>query len=220
MNLTLGQLLDAFATYNQSIWPAQVIAYLLSLVALLPLLRPSRPATRLATAILAFYWLWISLMFWWPARSSFPPAPLLTVIFVLQGVLFLAEAVKPHLSFHLAGDAPSVSGVLLIGYALIYPLVGLLFGHVYPRMALSSLFPCPLVVFTLGLLLTSRQKVPKYLLFIPLFWSLSGFYWAFLGMREDVGLIVAGLLGAWLIWRRDREVSVTEHAREAASAAR
>lgn len=220
MNLTLGQLLDAFAIYNQSIWPAQVVAYLLSLIALFPLLRPSRSATRLAAAVLAFCWLWIGLMFWWPVRSSFPPAPLLTAIFVLQSILFLAEVVRPHLSFRLAGDAPSISGMLLIGYALVYPLVGLLLGHVYPRMALGNLFPCPLVVFTLGLLLTSRPRVPKFLLIIPLFWSLSGFYWAFLGMREDIGLVVAGLLGAWLIWRRDREVSIAEHAREATSATR
>lgn len=220
MNLTLNQLLEAFATYNQSIWPAQVIAYLLSLVALFALLRPSRPITRLANAVLTFYWLWIGLMFWWPARGSFPPAPLLSVIFVLQGILFLTEAIRPHLYFNFTGDTSSISGVLLIGYALVYPLVGLLFGQVYPRMALSNLFPCPLVVFTLGLLLTSRQKVPKYLLFIPLFWSVSGFYWALLGMREDVGLVVAGILGAWLIWHRDWEVPATEHAQEATSPAR
>lgn len=220
MNLTLEQLLDAFAIYNQSIWPAQVIAYLLSLVALLPLLRPSRSATRLTTAVLAFCWLWIGLMFWWPVRGTFPPAPALTAIFLLQAILFLAEVVRPHLSFRVVGDASAISGVLLVGYALVYPLVGLLLGHVYPRMALGNLFPCPLVVFTFGLLLISRLRVPKYLLIIPLFWSLSGFYWAFLGMREDVGLVVAGLLGAWLIWRRDREVPVTGPAREAASATR
>ena len=70
-------------------------------------------------------------------------SPDLTAIFALQGVLLLTEVVRPHLAFGFAGDAFFYGGIVLIGYALIYPLVGSLFGHAYPRMALSTLFPCP-----------------------------------------------------------------------------
>jgi hypothetical protein len=216
MNLTLDQLLQAFATYNQSIWPAQAIAYGLTLLALLPLLRPSRTATRLTAAILAVFWAWIGLMFWWPVRDAFPPAPFLAAVFVLQGIFFLAEVANPHLFFRLSGDTRSIIGILLFIYTLIYPLVGMLFGHAYPRMALSALFPCPLVVLTFGLLLTSQKRIPKHLLVIPFIWGLSGFYWVFFGMREDAGLVVAGLLGTWLIWRQPREAPLAGQGREAA----
>ena len=218
MNLTLDQLLQVFATYNQSIWPAQMIAYVFSLLALLPLLRPSTTATRLSAAILAFLWLWIGLMFWWPARDSFPPALFLTAVFVLQGIFFVSELVRPHLFFQLSGDSLSIFGILMIFYTLIYPLVGLLFGHAYPRMALSTLFPCPLVVFTFGLLLINRQLVPKYLLLIPFIWSLSGLVWVSLGMWEDAFLFLGGILGTWLIWRRDKAAAF-ERPQEAANLA-
>ncbi len=176
----------------------------------------SKPARfRNSGLPLAVAWVHVLVAF----QKFFSPAPILTAIFALQGVLLLTEVVSPHLAFGFAGDAFSYGGIVLIGYALIYPLVGLLFGHAYPRMALSTLFPCPLVVFTFGLLLTSQKKIPKYLLAIPLFWSMSGFYWVIFGMREDIGLVAAGILGAWLIWRRERRIPVTDRAQEAASQA-
>ena len=71
-------------------------------------------------------------------------------------------------------------------------------------LALSTLFPCPLVVFTFGLLLTSQKKFQ-----IPAGHSLilehERVSWVIFGMREDIGLVAAGILGAWLIWRRGQE---------------
>jgi hypothetical protein len=89
-------------------------------------------------------------------------------------------------------------------YALVgYPLVGALVGHVYPSMSPFGLTPCPVVTFTFGLLLLTGNKIPKALLVIPFFYSLSGFLWMSIGMWEDIGMVLSGLLGTWLIWRRD-----------------
>jgi hypothetical protein len=66
--------------------------------------------------------------------------------------------------------------------------------------------PCPVTIFTFGLLLLADKRVPKYLLVIPFLWSLLGFSAALaLTIREDIGLLIAGVLGTILIAVRDRK---------------
>ena len=95
-------------------------------------------------------------------------------------------------------------GWAFVVYAMVvYPIIGALSGHGYPNSPAFGLVPCPTTIFTFGLLLWSDRKVPKYLLVLPFVWSLIGFTAALtLGIREDYGLLVAGLVGtAMLIWR-------------------
>ena len=219
MNMTTEQLLEAFALYNRSIWPLQWVAYLLALVAIVAPWRPSRRSAALVRAILALFWLWIGLVFWWPSRSGFPPAVVLAALFVLQGLLFLYQAIRSPVVLSWAAGPHAMVGLVLVAYALIYPLVGLLVGHTYPTMALSVLFPCPLIVLTFGLLLGSRGPVPKVLLVIPLIWALSGVYWVSLGMVEDIGLVVGAVLATVLIWRRDQQAKTVAGPQETSSPA-
>jgi uncharacterized membrane protein YhiD involved in acid resistance len=55
------------------------------------------------------------------------------------------------------------------------------------------------------MLLWTDRRVPLYLLPIPLAWSFIGFWAAVsLGMKEDFGLLAAGLIGSLVIILRDR----------------
>ena len=102
------------------------------------------------------------------------------------------------------GGPVAVVGGLAVLYAmLVYPLLGIVFGHSFPYAPMFGVAPCPMVIFTFGLLLWTRPRVPRYLLAIPFLWSLLGFSAALsLGIREDFGLLVAGLLGtAIVLWR-------------------
>jgi hypothetical protein len=94
----------------------------------------------------------------------------------------------------------------MIVYAMIiYPILGTLLGHGYPRSPSFGVAPCPTTIFTFGLLLLTSARVPKSLLVIPFLWSLLGFTAAFLlGVPEDIGLLVAGFLGVALLFWRDR----------------
>jgi hypothetical protein len=207
MNITPEQLLEAFALYNETIWPLQWVATLLAVAAVVAPWRPSRRSAILVRAILAVLWAWIGLFFWWPSRQGFPPAVFLAAVFLVQGLLFLLQAIRAETVFRWRRDGLGVVGLALAAYALIYPLVGLPAGHTYPTMALSVAFPCPLIVLTFGLLLSHEGPVPKHLLIIPLIWGLSGVYWVALGMVEDVGLVLGALVATALIWRRDRRAA-------------
>jgi hypothetical protein len=67
----------------------------------------------------------------------------------------------------------------------------------------------PTTIFTLGVLLLARPRVAPWLVAIPFLWSLLGVSAAAqLGIREDLGLVVAGVLGtALLTWGGDGAVA-------------
>lgn len=205
MGITGEQLLDVFAAYNQQIWPMQIVAYLLGLAGLFLALKSTPVSSRVIPAILAFFWLWVALLFWLPgAGQGFTPGYLLAGIFMVQGLLFLVQALRPRLTFGIQSDLAAWAGVFFALYALVgYPAVGWLVNHIYPQTPPFGLTPCPLVAYTFGLLLLTRSRVPKTLLLLPLFYAVSGIYWATLGLVEDVGMALSGLLGFGLIWARE-----------------
>jgi len=95
---------------------------------------------------------------------------------------------------------------------LIYPLLGIALKHDYPRAPMFGVAHCPTVIFTLGLLLwTDNGKLPRYVLVIPLIWSVIGFTAAIsLGIREDIGLLVAGIVTLLLLMATPKEAPASE----------
>jgi hypothetical protein len=88
-------------------------------------------------------------------------------------------------------------------------VLGYFLGHVYPHSPTFGA-PCPTVIFTFGLLLWTDKKLPKYLLGIPLLWSLLGISAAVQwGVLEDVMLLISGLAATAMIVYRDKTESVT-----------
>jgi len=86
-----------------------------------------------------------------------------------------------------------------------YPLLGYFLGHIYPASPCFGVAPCPTTIFTFGLLLLTVKRVPKYLLIIPLIWSFIGFTAALkLGIKEDIGLLIAGVATLILTIKRDK----------------
>ena len=208
LTLTLAALLSLFERYNHAIWPMQVLAYVLGLVALYLAIRPSRYSNRIILGVLSFMWLWTGLVFFLLYFGPvYTPAYAFGLLFILQGVLFLAGVLKPRLSFAFQGDLYSIVGILFVAYAMLgYPVVGYLLGHIYPQAPPFGLTPCPSGAFTFGLFLLTDRKVPRLFLVIPLLWALSGVLPVSIGILEDLGLITAGVLGTAMILYRDRRV--------------
>jgi len=204
MPFSLEMLLDYFAVYNERIWPMQLVGYVAGLLILIPLFRPGKAWNRVVTGVLALLWLWVGLVFWMQAASQMAMLYAPAALFVVQGALFLNALVRGHITYGPAGRVATIIGLAFIAYALAgYPLVGLWVGHVYPHTILSPLFPCPAIVLTFGLLLFARG-VPRHLLVIPTLWAVSGVLWFYLGMFEDAGLVIAGVVGVILLAARER----------------
>jgi hypothetical protein len=88
--------------------------------------------------------------------------------------------------------------VFILYALLIYPYLGMKFGHLFPS-APSFGAPCPTTIFTFGVLLWAI-RLPRYIVIIPALWSVIGFTAALaMGIYEDTGLLVAGLVSTLLL---------------------
>jgi hypothetical protein len=132
-----------------------------------------------------------------------------SLLCIIEAVIFFfAGVMRSDLHFRARLNLPGIVGALLIAYALVlYPALGYLFGHGYPQSATFGA-PCPTTIFTFGVFLWTNEKVPFDVVAIPFVWSMIGSTAAIsLGMWEDGGLFVAGLLGTALLILKNTRLS-------------
>ena len=206
---TTGEFFDVFARYNAAIWPTQIGAAALGVLAVILLFRSGPVASRVICLILAAFWLLMGigyhLLFFTRINTL---AYAFGLLFVAQAVLLLVDGViRRQIMFR---DEPGWRAWLawcLIAYGLvIYPLIGLFGSHPYPLTPLFGVAPCPTTIFTLGLLLLSNAS--GRLLVIPLVWSVVGGSAAvLLAVPQDYGLILAGAITAMLRLRQHMQPS-------------
>ncbi|MBD3285662.1 hypothetical protein GF359_04315 [candidate division WOR-3 bacterium] len=202
------QFLEVFKTYNLGIWPMQIIAYAIGLAAIIFAIRRTVFSDRLVSGLLAFLWIWTGIAYHIVFFSTINRiAYIFGGLFIVQGILFLIFGVfLPKVWYRFRLNFPSIVGVVFLLFAMVvYPVIGSLVGHGYPNSPWFGLTPCPLTIFTFGLLLWTDKKVPFYMYIIPFLWSLIGVLAAIkLGIFEDVGLLVAGVAGTIILLIRDR----------------
>ena len=207
---TVEQFLDVIAQYNQAVWPAQIFLNMLAVAAVIFALFKVKSYDKMISGILGAFWLWMGIVYHLVFFTDINKgAYLFGVLFIVQGLIFIfAGMINDKLSFQFKGDMYNLFGILFIVYALIlYPIIGHQMGHVYPEQPTFGL-PCPTTIFTFGILLWASSQIPKYMLVIPLLWSLIGLSAAInLTIQEDYGLLIAGMLGTILIIIRDRRRS-------------
>jgi hypothetical protein len=125
------------------------------------------------------------------------------------GALFLIQAAglayagiyHNRLRFGFRADLAASAGAFFVAYAaLLYPLIGIATDHHYPELPMFGITPCPVTIFTLGMLLLTASPPSGYLLAIPLLWSLIGGSAAILlQIPQDWLLLASGAITALLL---------------------
>jgi Family of unknown function (DUF6064) len=206
---TIDQFLEVFKNYNRAVFPAQLVLYLISRIVIYLAVKPNSKSDKAISFILAMLWLWMGIVYHLIFFTAINKAAyLLGVVFILQGILFLVFGVlKNKLSFKFQFDRYGITGLVLVLFSLIvYPILGYTLGHIYPASPTFGL-PCPTTIFTFGILLFTDKKLPIVLVIIPVVWSAVGFAAAFsLGIREDIGLAIAGGLFMVLLLVKNRNL--------------
>ncbi len=204
---TFEQFLEVFKNYNQAVFPMHIVLYLISGVAIYLALKPNSKSDKIISIILAFFWLWMGIVYHFIFFTAINQAAFLFgAFFIIQGVLFLIFGVfQNRLSFRFRSDKYGITGMSLILFALIiYPLLGYFFGHIYPSTPTFGL-PCPTTIFTFGMLLLNVENCPLTILIIPFIWSVIGFMAVFqFGILEDTSLFLAGLITISLLLYRNK----------------
>jgi hypothetical protein len=207
MPFTVEQFMDIFGKYNVAVWPRQLLFYLIVILTLILAVKKTNYSDKVISAILSFFWLWMGVVYHLVYFTQISKAAYaFGILCIIQGFLFFYVGVmKNNLSFRFRSNNYTLIGSLFIIYALgVYPMLGYFSGHIYPKSPTFGL-PCPTAIFTFGLLLWAEKAFPKYLLVIPFIWSVIGFSAAVsLGIREDIGLLIAGVVGSLMILFQDR----------------
>jgi hypothetical protein len=190
------QFFQLFADYNASIWPMQMVLVLAAVGALIASMRAPARAAIWPPLILASLWIWSGvayhIVFF---RRINPAAAIFGSLFVLQGLVLIVAAAQKHVVLRLRSSVRGWLGAMIVLYALVgYPLLGMALGHEYPAAPTFGA-PCPLTIFTFGLLLWNEDRTPWYVLVIPVGWTAIGSLAAFsLGVREDLGMPMAAFV--------------------------
>jgi hypothetical protein len=203
---TREQFFEVFAVYNAANWPAAVIAYPMALMALVFAWRGTPAAGRVVAGVLALMWGWVGIVYQGLYFAPINPmARLFAVAFIIQAALFGWHAwSRRGLEYGARSRLSALAGGAMIAYALIlYPVIGFAAGERYPAMPLFGVTPCPLLIFTFGLMLWA-SCASWWLWIVPLFWALVGGSAAvFLSVPQDWALPLSAI-GALLISRADR----------------
>ena len=206
---TPEQFLGVFVNYNDVIWPIQIAAYVLGAISIASLFRRTRASDRVIAGILAAMWLWTGVAYHALSFSVINKAAyIFAALFIVEGCyLVYAGVYRDQIRFGLRPLLATAVGISLMAYtAIAYPLIGVATGHRYPEMPMFGVTPCPVTIFTFGMLLLTLRPVPSWLFVIPFVWSLIGGSAAILlNVPQDWLLLVSGFIASPLMFFRDRQ---------------
>jgi hypothetical protein len=205
---SLTGFLNVFKDYNQTIFPLQIVFYLIAFLSAYLLLTGNKNLNKIISIVLSFLWLWMGIVYHIIFFSTINEAAyIFGSFFIIQGIMFAGcGLIRKKISFEYRKNTYNYVGLIFLLYALIiYPVLGTMLGHSYPYSPTFGL-PCPTTIFTFGILLFTNEKMPVHLLIIPLLWSIIGFTAALnLTMYEDIGLLIAGVVGFILLMMSNRK---------------
>lgn len=200
------QFFGVFAEYNHNLGLVAVALWIVTLVILVAAWRNSRGWSRALTALLAVSWLWNAVAYHALLFTRINPAAwLFAALFAVQAGLFVVAATRRELEYFQAGGVRGLAGLLLTVYALAYPALTIVSGHVYPAVPTFGV-PCPTAIMTIGLLITVSGGPPLTLSIVPIVWAFIGGSAAMLlGVVTDYVLLAAGvMLTALVAWGQSR----------------
>lgn len=192
---TTYQFIEMFRDYNRAIGPLPVFAYLLGMGAVCLAFMKTRWSSRAIALVLASFWGFTGIAYHLMSFSAINPAArFFGIAFIAEAVLFALSAIRSSISFGYSGDVKSKIGLGIVAWSMVgYPLAGAFLGHGYPSGPVFALTPCPLLLFTFGMLLMA-DRMPKYLVSVPIMWTVVGTTAAFkLGIFEDLTLALSAI---------------------------
>lgn len=195
---TTEQFYGVFAEYNESVWPMQIVLYVVAVAMLLLILRAAPADSRIISGLLALLLVWTAVAYFFVFFTRISVSGWIIGAVLLAGGLAIGwtGSIEGRIQFGLRRGFWGALGGALIFYAFVaYPLIGLAVGHRYPAMPTFGL-PCPVTIFAVGMLLLTTSPVPRSVLIAPALWGLFGGAGAtfLLGVYQDAGLLLAGII--------------------------
>src|SRR5210317_597727 len=102
--------LNVFKSYNQAVFPIQILFYIMAVVSVYLLFKPTDKSGKLISALLAFFWFWIGIVYHIIFFTSINKAAyFFGVLFIIQGIIFLFYSLyKNDLLFEYRKDISNI----------------------------------------------------------------------------------------------------------------
>jgi len=71
---TIDHFFAVFTSYNESVWPMQILLYLPAIAIIILLFWPRPDSGRIIAAILAFFWVWMGIAYHFAFFAAINPA--------------------------------------------------------------------------------------------------------------------------------------------------
>ena len=194
--------LELLATYNASIWPAQLVAAVFGIGLTVLVASTGNGARKVAYLGLGLCWLFVAVAFHHGDYTAINwMAHLYALLFIVQGILLIAFGLLSRQS-PINGSPRDFNriAVCAILIALVaVPATGLIEGHTWNQLDYFGVAPDSTVLVTVGFLLAARRGSRWWLLIIPVIWILISFVHSWpLGMFH--GLVLLLLLLGYLTY--------------------
>jgi len=188
--------LNNIGVYNDSIFPMQIITLVVAIIlTYLLFVRPSTILNKLIKIYLSFTFVWFVLMF--PFEGVFKIA--FGLVHIVIAILFFIDIFTAKIEFKF----PETSGkkyfmlFLIFSAFALFPLIEYMSGHLYPKILLFGVAPCPTIIFSLALLIGAVPKVGKLIFILLIFSAISSGLSApiMFEVWADLLLLVSGIYG-------------------------
>jgi hypothetical protein len=156
--------------YNEAIFPAQLLLYLLAIgITGVFLWKPGATTNRLVKGFFALAFGWIGLVFFLLLGQELPAHNVQAVLFLSLCGLFAADLLTNTSHFTLPPGGWQKTMISIgFGLALAYPLVGLLEGRPSARWIIPGTFPCPTTALALVFMATTFPRKRRWLYLVTL----------------------------------------------------
>ena len=202
--------------YNVAVYPLQfILASVAVVLTYLVFTRPGETSDRLMKVYISLLCAWNGLVFFLVFGRLLPGAIFGAPLFILASILLAWDIQAGKTRFRLP-ESPWQRGITicLILSSILYPLIGVSLGHIYPESCTFGVMPCPTTVFALALLSAALPQVDRKVYSAFLIWALPalGKCLGALDLYEDCILFWTGvyalimLIRAWVAERKARRL--------------
>ncbi len=198
---------NVLASYNESIMPFQfILATIGILITFWFIIKPNKKANILLKLYFSVSFAVIAVVFFLIKGRELPAYIAQAICFGSLSVLFALDIKFDKMKFR----TPEGKIRLIFMYTsfllvFLYPVVGMLAGHVYPRMILYGTFPCPTTALALVYATASMPKIDWKSMILLLIWAIPfpiAIQLPKFGVYEDSIMLFIGLVSliTWIWW--------------------
>lgn len=192
---------NTIARYNAATWQAQIIITLAGIVLTVWLYRrPTVWVKRSMKAYMVFINGWIGIAYYLMHCEGRHYNYLLAIFWLLMAIIWLWDLITGYTPLDRNPRYKVLAGILYI-MPFLYPLLSWLRGMSFPMLT-TTVMPCSVAVFTIGLLLSFSRKINLLVILFLCHWALISFAKIYIyKIPEDLLLAASALPAIYLSFK-------------------